>query len=287
MFVIIEDSMKEIIDSHVHLWDLERLNYPWLKAEPGIMRTFLAGDYSEAAAGWPVGKMVVVQGECEPESYLDEVMFINAQAVEEPRIQGIVAYAPVEDPRMIAGALEELAKAPLVKGIRRMYDDDPSLCYSKTFIEGVKSLSRYRFTFDISVKPHAIPATIRMIEKCPDTQFVLDHLGKPAIDRGGWAAYREHMAVLSSFPHVSAKISGLVTEARRNAWTADDLAPYIHHAVEKWGFDRLLFGSDWPVVLLASSYTKWIDALVHILRDTTPEEKVKIFCSNAARIYRL
>lgn len=287
MFAIIEDSMKEIIDSHVHLWDLEKLNYPWLKAEPGIMRTFLARDYNEAMAGWPVDKMVVVQGECEPGSYLDEVRFINGQAAEEPRIQGIVAYAPVEDPRLIPGALEELAKVPLVKGIRRMYDDHPPLCYSKTFIEGVKRLAPYRFTFDISVKPHAIPATIRMIEKCPDTQFVLDHLGKPDIAGGGWAAYREHMAVLSSFPHVAAKISGLATEARRNAWTVDDLAPYVHHAVEKWGFDRLLFGSDWPVVLLASSYTKWIDALMHILQDTTPEEKVKIFCSNAAGIYRL
>lgn len=277
----------EFIDSHVHLWDLNRLKYPWLQAEPLIERSFLAVDYCTASVQRPPGKIVVVQGECEQASYVEEVKFLCEQALKEPRIQAIVAYAPVEDPRGIDAALDGLAKFPLVKGIRRMYDDHPRLCYSKAFIEGLKKITSYRFSFDISVKPYAIPATIKMIEKCPDVQFVLDHLGKPAIATGGWASYAKHMEILSSFPNVSAKISGLVTEARRNAWTGDELAPYIHHAVEKWGFDRLLFGSDWPVLLLASSYTQWMDTVLHILRDCPVEGITKIFYSNAARIYRL
>jgi len=279
--------MKEFIDSHVHLWDLNRLKYPWLEAEPVIERTFLIEDYQHASVQRPPDKIIVVQGECEPASYLEEVQFICEQAAQEPRIQGIVAYAPVEDPCTIDGALQQLAKFPLVKGIRRMYDDDPPLCHSKAFIEGLNRLAPYGYSFDISVKPHAIPATIRMIEKCPNIQFVLDHLGKPAIAAGGWAAYEKYMAILSSFPNVAAKISGLVTEARRGAWTRDDLAPYVYHAIENWGFDRLLFGSDWPVLLLASSYTEWMDTVMDVLRRYPAEQTAKIFYTNAARIYRL
>ncbi len=276
-----------MIDSHVHLWDLKRMDYPWLDQEPVIKRSFLTEDYRKASEGMPVEKIVVVQGECVPGAYMEEVRFIREQALKDDRIRGIVAYAPLEDPNRFEEAMDVLNEAPLVKGVRRMYDDDPSLCCSTPFIASLQKLPAYHFSFDISIKPHAMKETIRMIEKCPDTLFVLDHLGKPDIANSGLEAFKRDMARLASFPNTVAKISGLTTEANREKWTADDLAPYINHALEHWGFDRLLFGSDWPVVLLAATYEKWVSTVMHIIRGCSPEEAAKLLYPNAARVYRL
>jgi predicted TIM-barrel fold metal-dependent hydrolase len=203
------------------------------------------------------------------------------------RIQGIVAYAPLEDQYHIEEALNALKAIPLVKGIRRMYDNEPSLCCSAAFLAGLQKLPACNFSFDISIKPYAMKETIRMIEKCPETRFVLDHLGKPDIENGKLDEFKKNMDILSSFPNTTAKISGLVTEANREKWTPGDVAPYIEYAIHRWGFERLVLGSDWPVVLLASSYEKWINSLMQILGGCTAKEMEKLFYANAEKIYKL
>jgi L-fuconolactonase len=276
-----------LIDAHLHLWDLSRLEYPWLDSVPAIRRTFLAEDYGRATAGCGVEKMVFVQCECLPNQYLEEVIFVHEQARQDPRIAGMVAYAPLEKGK---GAGEEMAKLsafPLVKGVRRMYDDAPELCTSPGFLEGLRLLPAFGFSFDISVKPHALPQTIRMIEQCPSTQFILDHLGKPSIRSGALSVYRQHMDVLTSFPNVVAKISGLLTEADPQHWTPAQLEPYVEYALDKFGFDRLLFGGDWPVVELSGTYPQWLSVLNGLLIGCSPEERTKLFYTNAKRVYRL
>lgn len=126
-----------------------------------------------------------------------------------------------------------------------------------------------------------------MIEQCPETHFIIDHLGKPDIANKGLEAFQQNMAALAAKQNVAAKISGLITEANWNSWTAEDLKPYILFAIEKFGFSRLMFGSDWPVVLLAGNYKKWIEALLEIINDCAEEEKTNIFYNNAMSIYRL
>jgi L-fuconolactonase len=280
-------SHISIIDTHLHLWDTRSMQYPWLDSVPAINRTFLIADYQQAVQGYPVEQLVFVQAECLPEQYLEEVHFVVTQAAKDPRIRGMVAYAPVERGKQLANELDKLKSYPLVKGVRRMYDDDPALCVSSAFLEGVQLLSTYGYTFDLSVKPASIPDTIGMIGACPDTLFILDHLGKPAIQGGGLDVYKKHIDTLAKFPNVVAKLSGLITEADWHTWTAKDLAPYIQHAVDCFGVERLLFGGDWPVVLLAGTWAQWITALEEGLSFCTAADLQKIFYDNAVNIYRL
>ncbi|MBZ4190532.1 amidohydrolase family protein [Niabella beijingensis] len=276
-----------IIDAHLHLWDIKRLRYPWLETVPALQRDFLPADYQAAAAGTPVEALVVVQGECLPERYREEVLFIQEQVHTDTRIQALVAYAPVEDERLLEEALQFFSTIPLVKGVRRMYDEAPSLCIQPSFIKGLHRLAACGYSFDISVKPHALPDTISMIVQCPQTPFVLDHLGKPDIRNRAFDTYRKHIDALSALENVTAKISGLVTEAHWQNWTAETLRPYIDYAIDKFGFQRLMFGSDYPVVLLAATYDKWLTTVHDAVRGCTPEEEAALFYGTAKRVYRL
>jgi L-fuconolactonase len=276
-----------VIDAHLHLWDVKRMHYPWLDTVPTIRRSFFIEDYQQATKRFQVEKMVFVQADCQPGEYMEEVNFVEEQARKDRRIQGMVAYAPVERGKKMSEVLEALKRHPIVKGVRRMYDDDPALCCSPLFIEGLHLLPSYGFSFDISIKPHVMEETIRMIGNCPDTRFILDHLGKPDIRNRAFDGYKRNIERLAVFPNVTAKISGLVTEADLHNWTPADLKPYIHHAISCFGAERLMFGGDWPVVLLAGSYDSWVNALAEALLDYPEEVAAMIFCKNAVQIYHL
>lgn len=277
----------KIIDSHLHLWDTSRFNYSWLNTVPDINRNFFIADYQRATTNFCIEKMVFVQCECTPKQYLQEVAFVTEQAGIDNRIQGIVAYAPMEKGKDISQDLRLLSANSLVKGVRKMYDDNPEICYSKPFLDALNLLPLHNFSFDISCKPFALPATIKMIRSCPDTVFIIDHLGKPDIKNNGIAEYIKNMEVLASFPNVMAKISGLITEADPHIWTGSDLRPYVEYAITCFGYDRLMFGGDWPVVLLAGDFERWVNVLLSLLEDSSAEEVAKVFYTNAQRIYKL
>ncbi|MBO9732679.1 MAG: amidohydrolase family protein [Chitinophaga sp.] len=277
-----------ITDSHVHLWDPQQLEYPWLQEFPYIHRRYTMADYRQATEGVNVSSVVFVQAACRPDQYLREIDFVMQQAQTDERIRGIVAYAPLEQGRSVRNVFTLLAANPLVKGIRRMYDDDPSLCCSSAYLDAVQLLPEYGWSLDISAKPASLPATAKMTAACPDTVFILDHLGKPDIKGNGLDAFKRNIDQLAAFPNVYAKLSGLITEADPIHWTPTLLAPYINHAISCFGYERLLFGSDWPVVLLAGTYHQWLDALLTVLTNTgTRKELAGLFHENAQRIYRL
>lgn len=276
-----------IIDTHLHLWDINRLEYAWLNEVPAIKKTFLIEDYQQASKKFTIEKMVFVQCECLPEQCIQEVLYVVEQAFKDKRIQGIVAYAPLEQGKTVTMILEEYRNNALVKGVRRMYDDNPSLCYSTAFLDALNILPSYNLSFDISIKPHSMPATIQMIKACPNTFFILDHLGKPDIKNNALGAFLKNMDALAALPNVVAKISGLITEADWENWTVADLKPYIHHAIHTFGFNRLLFGGDWPVVLLAGSYEKWLGALSEVLQPFDREDLLQLFYTNAEKVYKL
>src|SRR5205823_4341490 len=131
-------------------------------------------------------------------------------------------------------------------------------------------------SFDISVKPHALSATIQMIKQCPDSSFILDHLGKPDILNNSFKEFQDNIAALASLPNVVAKLSGLITEADWTHWSVLDFKPYINHAVKTFGSDRLMFGGDWPVVLLAGSFEQWLNALCEALELSGKEEALRL-----------
>jgi L-fuconolactonase len=274
------------IDTHLHLWDTDRLTYAWLESVPAIKKSFFIEDYQQQTHTFNIKKMIFVQCECRPDQYQQELEFITEQASKDNRIQGIITYAPLEQGLKIKPVLESFFKDnALIKGVRRMYDDNPGLLMDPSFVAAVQLLPSYNLHFEISIKPALAAQTIALIKSCPDTQFVLNHLGKPDIKNNAINEFKRTLDTFAALPNVVAKISGLITEADWGTWENTDIEPYVTHAITSFGFDRLMFGGDWPVVLLAGSYHKWLTAFYHTLAPYTEAEIFKIGYANAARFY--
>lgn len=283
-------DLAEIVDSHVHLWDPRRLRIPWLDGNALLDQPYGPAEYREHTRGLNIAAMVYAQVDVAPAYGLLEAHAIVQLAAQEPRLQGIVAYAPLEDGECARAILEALvALGPLVKGIRRILqgEADAEYCLRPGFMRGVELLAEYGLSFDICVYHHQLPAAIELARRCPNVSFILDHIAKPDIRGGALDPWRERMAALASLPNVACKISGVVTEANHEQWTADDIAPYIRHALAVFGEDRVMFGGDWPVALLASSYQRWVETLDTLTADLSTAARHKLWAANARRVYRL
>ena len=175
----------------------------------------------------------------------------------------------------------------LVKGIRRIiqFETDIEFCLKPDFIRGVQMLPEYDFSFDLCIIHYQMANAIRLVEQCPEVKFMLDHIGKPDIKNKGYDPWRTEIKRLSRMKNVFCKISGLVNEADHDSWTVNDLKPYIDHVIDCFGFDRVVFGGDWPVVKLAGGHARWFEALNSIIGDV--RDTGKLFYQNADRFYRL
>lgn len=278
-----------IIDSHVHFWDTDRLRYPWLATVPKIDRPFGLEDYGAATAGLEVEAMVFVQAEAAPEQGLEEADWAAGLARQEPRIRALVAWAPLDRGRRAETHLKALGRHAFLRGIRQNIQAQPDLdfCLRPDFIEGVRMLADFGLSFDICVDHRLMENAVRLAEKTPDVPMVLNHIGKPAVRDGALDPWRNHLRALAAMSHVWCKLSGVATEADHGRWTAADLRPFINEAVEAFGPDRLMFGSDWPVVTLAASCERWIAVLDDLLSPLPPADRRRIWRDNAARFYRL
>ncbi|MCI0710292.1 MAG: amidohydrolase family protein [Chloroflexi bacterium] len=278
--------MIEIIDSHVHFWNPQHLSYPWLAEVNKLNRTYMPADLPREGSSWSMAGLVFVQADCIPEHGIEEASWVASLAQEDARIKGIVAFAPLENGDAARAELEQLKANPLVKGIRRLIQSESrGFSLQPSFVEGVKSLADYDFTFDICIYHTQLPDVIQLIKQCPQIEFVLDHLGKPGIKDGTMDPWREHIVTLASFSNVRCKISGMVTEADHANWTVDHLRPYVDHLLEAFGAERLMFGSDWPVVNLAGDYHRWLSALNTLLHELSESEKKALYADNAIRFY--
>lgn len=283
-------DLPEIVDSHVHLWDPRRLRIPWLDGNALLNQPYGLAEYREHTRGLNIAAMVYAQVDVAPAYGLLEAQSIVQLAAQEPRLQGMVAYAPLEDGECARAILEALvALGPLVKGIRRILQDeaDAEYCLRPGFVRGVELLAEYGLSFDICVYHHQLSAAVELARRCPDVSFILDHIAKPDIRSGALDPWRERMAALARLPNVACKISGIVTEANHEQWTPDDIAPYIRHALAVFGEDRVMFGGDWPVALLASSYQRWVETLDTLTAELSAAARQKLWAANARRIYRL
>jgi L-fuconolactonase len=278
--------MIDIIDSHIHFWDPSRLSYRWLVNVPKLNKVFLPEDLPRAGEGWSMTGLIFVQANSIPEHGLEEARWVAS--LEDDRIQGIVAFAPLEIGSEGRGALDQLKAIPLVKGIRRLIQSEAlGFCLQPEFVEGVQSLVDYGFSFDLCIFHPQLPDVIQLVEKCPRVEFVLDHMGKPGIKDGMLDPWREHITALAAFPNVKCKISGLVVEADHQNWKPEDLQPYIAHSIEAFGPSRLMFGGDWPVVERAAAYPRWMEVILAATAGFTDAEKRQFFHDNARDFYRL
>ena len=279
-----------IVDAHVHLWDPQHFRMTWLDGNEALDRRYDASDYRAHTRDIPIEAMVYLQVEVEPPYALLEARWAEDQAMRDPRIQGIVPWAPLEygeRARTFLAALVEIG--PLVKGIRRIiqFESDLDFCLRPEFVRGVQLLPEYGLSFDLCINHRQLANTIELVRQCPDTSFILDHIGKPNIQGHVLDPWRDEIRELASFPNVMCKVSGLVTEADHRSWTRDDLAPYVVHVLDVFGEDRVVFGGDWPVVLQAASYHRWIDTLDDLIAGLSEQARRKLWALNARRFYRL
>jgi L-fuconolactonase len=278
-----------IVDSHVHLADPKRFGYAWTKNAPSLNRQVLPADLINAAAPVKIDQFVFVEVDVDFPQHLAEAAWIDGLAKSEPRLKGMVAALPLERGKEIEGELDKLRRNKVLRGSRRLIQNqpDPDFCIRPHFIEGLKLLSRYDLVFDICIFHHHLPNAIKMVRQCPEVRFVLDHIGKPGIKAGIIDPWRQHLRELAAMPNVACKISGVTTEADHKNWTREQLKPYIAHAIETFGFERVMYGGDWHVSELAGTYPQWVEIVDWVIEGATPAEKRKLFRDNAIRVYRL
>ena len=277
------------VDAHVHFWDPRLLDYPWLAGVPALNRAWLPADYAAATGAAKVGKMVFVECGCASGQTLDEVAWVSGLAIGESRVKGIVAQVALERGRSARKELVALTYFPLVKGVRRNLqgETDPGFCLTPDFVAGVRLLAEFGFSFDLCIVPAQLPAVTELVRRCPEVRFVLDHGGKPAIRTGQTDPWRRHLSELAALPNVMCKLSGLLTEADWAGWQPGDLLPYVRQTIECFGFDRVMYGGDWPVLTLAGDYPRWQAALDAALPPATESELQKLFQINAETFYHL
>lgn len=279
-----------IVDAHVHLWNPAQFIMPWLADIPRLNRPYGLQDYREQTRDLPITGMVYIEVGVEPHEALREVRYVVELARAEPRLQAIVAAAPVERGPGVREHLEALvALSPLIKGVRRNLQDEaePDFCLRPDFVAGVHLLAAFNLSFDLCIKHWQLPSVTELVRRCPDTVFILDHLGKPDIKQRQLAPWQSDLRKLAALPNVACKISGMVTEADHESWQPADLEPFIAVALEAFGEDRVLFGGDWPVALLASSYRRWYETLQALTAHLTTSARRKLWEENARRFYRM
>ena len=277
-----------IVDAHHHFWDPARADYPWLTDElAAIRRAFTPDDLGPLLAATGVDATVLVQ----TRSSLEETREFLATAAATPFIRGVVGWVDLTDPAIgdaLADLREGLGGDRLV-GIRHQVHDepDPDWLLRGDVLRGIRAVGDAGLVYDLLVRSRELPAALGSVRALPGTRFVIDHLAKPPIKDGVLQPWADLMRPFGALPNAWCKVSGMVTEADWRSWQPTDLEPYVGHVLDVFGADRLLFGSDWPVCLLAASYQQVFDATRAALGELSASEQAAIFGGNATSVYRL
>ena len=278
-----------IVDTHVHFWDPRTLRYPWLEQIPVLERPFLPDDYATATAGMPIEKLVVVECDCDRSESPRELAYFEQLAESEPRLAGIVAFVDLTRDDESLRAIDAAATAPTVKGVRHnIQGEQPGFCLQPAFVNAVRHVGERGLVFDLCVTHDQLGDTMELVRACPDTQFVLDHCAKPAIRDLRTEPWGENIARLAELENVAAcKISGLLTEADHRRWRAEDVLAYADHAATCFGAERVMYGSDWPVLTLAGDYVQWLELTQRLTSEWTERARSAFYHDNAIRVYGL
>jgi predicted TIM-barrel fold metal-dependent hydrolase len=276
-----------LVDTHQHLWDLKQFPYSWCAGIPALNRSFIFSAYAAAASGLNITKTVFMECDVDDPHQLDEARHVQKLAAQHPLICGIVASARPEKDDFRAH-LEQLAQLPAVRGVRRVLHTQPDeLSASPRFGENIRMLSGFGFTFDLCVLARQLPVAIALVRKCPQVTFVLDHCGVPDVKGRVFDSWREDIRQLALQQNVLCKVSGLVAYADPATWTANDLQPYVDHVIAAFGWNRVVWGGDWPVCTLSATIAQWVTATHELTKHATEEQRAKLLHRNAERVYRI
>lgn len=274
-----------IIDTHHHFWNYNPVEFDWIDDEMAVIRkSFLPEDLKSTLAKTKVEGVISVQAR----QSLEETDWLLKLASETDFIKGIVGWVPLADP-----AAEEIlgkySEKKWLKGIRHVVqgEPDPEFILRKDFNRGISSLKKYNLVYDILITENQLPNTIRFVDQHPGQQFVLDHIAKPKIRTNEIHAWSKNLKELGRRENVSCKISGLVTEANYKTWNEAQLQPYFDVVLDAFGPSRLMFGSDWPVCLVAVEYQNWLNLVKKMVSGFSIQEQEQIFSINAMSIYQI
>lgn len=272
------------IDSHVHFWKYDKKRYDWIDNSMKILQDdHLPEHFALTMKRNDIDGVVAVQAE----SSEFDTHFLVELAKTHPIIKGVVGWVDLQADN-VNERLEYFSQYPIIKGYRHVVQGEPlEFLGRENFRRGVRALKPYNYTYDILIFHHQLPAALDFVNAFPDQPFVIDHCAKPDIKHKKIDEWKVQMKEMAQHPNVCCKLSGLFTEATWKGWSAADFYPYLDVMFEAFGVDRLLFGSDWPVMLLSGIYVQWKSLLEKYMENFDAEDKQKIFGSNAIRFYNL
>jgi L-fuconolactonase len=275
-----------IVDAHHHVWDPAAAHYPFLTDELAVIRrAFTPADLAPELEAAQVDATILVQ----TRSSMAETREFLALTETTPFIRGVVGWVNLAAPSVgdAIAELQEGSGGTRLVGIRHQVHDepDPDWLLRDDVTNGIRAVAAAGLAYDLLLRTRELPAALALARRLTDVRFVIDHLAKPPIASGDAEEWRLRLAQFSELEHVAAKVSGLVTEADWSSWKPNDLQPFVDQAFDVFGPERLVFGSDWPVCLLAATYGQVVDAARVTLDRLTDSERAAVFGENARRIY--
>lgn len=274
-----------IIDSHHHYWHYNPVEYDWIDDSMKAIRTdFLPQTLEKTILEAKVDGVISVHAR----QSIEETEWLLDMAYENRFMRGVVGWLPLTQDD-IEVFLIKYSGEKLLKGVRHVIQGEPDseFMLRSDFNRGISLLKKYSLVYDILILERQLPNTIKFVDRHPCQSFVLDHIAKPRIGRNELSPWRENIQELAKRKNVSCKLSGMVTEADFKHWTPAQLLPYFDVILQAFGPDRLLYGSDWPVCLVGTSYLSWADLIRKNISSFSLEEQAKIMGGNAVRIYNL
>ncbi len=274
-----------IIDSHHHFWSYNSEEFGWIDDDMAmIRRNYFPEDLATELDENRVEGVVTVQAR----QSMEETDWLLQLAAENKFMKGVVGWLPLCDAG-VKTLLEKYSHNPWLKGVRHVVqgEPDPEFILGKAFNRGVALLKKSGLVYDILIFERQLPQTIQFVDQHQEQQFVVDHIAKPNIRNNEIENWSKNLRELALRPNVACKLSGMVTEADYWNWTEAQLQPYFETVLEAFGPSRLMFGSDWPVCLVATGYARWIQVVNKAVKQLTSEEQHQIFYENAMKIYQL
>jgi len=273
------------IDSHQHFWKYHPVKDAWISDEMKVIqRDFLPGDLLLLLKENDFDGCVAVQADQSEE----ETNFLLLLAKENQFIKGVVGWIDLRA-NNLESRLEHFSKFEKIKGFRHIVQGEPDdgFLLQEDFCKGIEKLAKYNFTYDILIFPKHLPVAVEFVKKFPNQKFVIDHLAKPDFKKADFTAWEKGIIEIARCPNVMCKVSGLVTEADWNNWIATDFTYCLDVVTTAFGLDRLMFGSDWPVSLLAASYAESRIIVEHYFSKFPKADQDKFWGGNAIKFYHL